>query len=581
MAACEFDLVIRNGTVVDGSGSERFSGDIAVQGGRIAAVGQFAGRGAEEIDARDRVVTPGFVDIHTHYDGHATWTNLLEPSSQHGVTTVVTGNCGVGFAPCRAADRDSLVRLMEGVEDIPEPVMAKGLPWNWQSFPEYLDVLDQRSFDIDVATQVPHAPLRVFVMGERALQREPAKAEDVAAMQALVREAIGAGALGFSTSRSLNHKASDGTITPTYGAASDELAGIARGLASDGKFDGKGVLQFISDFDDIDSEFAIVRRMAQESGRPLSLSLLQMPHAPDRWRQVLDRVELARAAGEPIRTQVCGRPVGVLMSLEFSRNPFVDCAGYREVAALDLAARRTAMSEPARRSRILAEFDQICDADPFRLNRDFAKMYEMAEIPNYEPAPEESLAARAATASVSPSELLYEILVDRGGVIYIPAANYSGNSMDAIHQMLAHPASVLGLGDGGAHCNLLCDASMTTHMLVRWASGPANHHQGEGMMSLEQVVHALTARTSETVGLSDRGRIAPGLRADFNVIDIDRIGLVRPEAVADLPGGAKRLGQRASGYDATIVAGQVTRRGGIHTGALPGRLVRGSHAKLH
>jgi N-acyl-D-aspartate/D-glutamate deacylase len=577
LAASEFDLVIRNGTIVDGSGATRFCGDIAVSDGRIAAVGRFGGTGADEIDATDRVVTPGFVDIHTHYDGHATWTNLLEPSSQHGVTTVVTGNCGVGFAPCREADRESLVRLMEGVEDIPEPVMAKGLRWNWQSFPDYLDVLEQRRFDIDVATQIPHAPLRVFVMGERALQREPATAEDVAAMQTLVREAIGAGALGFSTSRSLNHKASDGTITPTYAAASDELAGIARGL----KQLGKGVLQFISDFDDIDSEFSIVRRMAQESGRPLSLSLLQMPHVPDRWRQVLDRVEQACAAGEAIRTQVCGRPVGVLMSLEFSRNPFVDCAGYREVAALDLASRLTALSDPARKGRILAEFDKVWDADPFMLNRDFAKMYEMAESPDYEPGPEESLAARAGSAGIQPSELLYEILVDRGGVIYIPAANYSGNSMDAIRQMLAHPASVLGLGDGGAHCNLLCDASMTTHMLARWASGPANQHQGDGMMSLEQVVHALTARTAETVGLADRGRIAAGLRADFNIIDIDRIGLARPEVVDDLPGGAQRLGQRATGYDATIVAGKVTRRGGIHTGALPGRLVRGLQAQLH
>jgi len=577
LAASEFDLVIRNGTVVDGSGGERFCGDIAVRNGRIAAVGRFSGKGVEEIDATDRVVTPGFVDIHTHYDGHATWTNLLEPSSQHGVTTVVTGNCGVGFAPCRAADRDGLIRLMEGVEDIPEPVMAQGLPWNWQSFPDYLDALEQRQFDIDVATQIPHAPLRVFVMGERALQRDPATQADVAAMQALVQEAIGAGALGFSTSRSLNHKASDGTITPSYAAASDELAGIARGL----KRDGRGVLQFISDFDDLDSEFAIVRRMARESGRPLSLSLLQMPNAPGRWRDVLDRVEEARAAGEPIRTQVCGRPVGVMMGLDLSANPYRDCAAYREVAGLKGTARRAALTEPERKSRLLAEFEAARSAAPVPFTRQYSMMYEFDSVPDYEPGADQTIAARAAASGVSPSELLYDVLVERSGVIYIPAANYDGNSMAAIRTMLAHPASVLGLGDGGAHCGLICDASLTTHMLARWADRGAAGCHGEGMMSLEQVVHSLTARTAETVGLTDRGRIAPGLRADFNVIDIDRIGLHRPEAIGDLPGGASRIGQRASGYDATIVAGKVTRRGGIHTGALPGRLVRGSQLQLH
>jgi N-acyl-D-aspartate/D-glutamate deacylase len=569
--ASDYDLVIRNGTIVDGSGGEPVVGDVGLRGGRIATIGSVAGVGAEEIDARHRIVTPGFVDIHTHYDGHATWTDRLEPSSQHGVTTVVAGNCGVGFAPCRAEDRDRLIKLMEGVEDIPEAVMSAGLPWTWQSFPEYLDRLDQRRFDIDIATQIPHAPLRVFVMGERAADRAPATAADIAAMRRLAREAVEAGALGFSTSRSLNHRASDGTITYSYAAASEELAGIARGVADTGR----GVLQFISDFDDLDAEFDIVRRMAAESGRPLSLSLIQMPHCPDRWREVLDRIEAARAEGAVIRAQVCGRPIGVMMALDFSRNPFVICSAYREVAGFDPQARLAALRDPERRGRILAEFAGFEDAEPFTLLSDFKKMYEMGEVPDYEPAAEDSLAARAARTRADPAALAYEILVDRGGVIYVPAANYAGNSLSAINRMLHHPASVLGLGDGGAHCGMICDASMTTHMLARWVKPGAAADDSDGM-SLQRVVRALTADTAAAVGLSDRGRIAEGMRADLNVIDMDRIGLMRPEAVADLPNGAKRLGQRATGYEATIVAGAVTYRGGEPTGALPGRLVRGA-----
>lgn len=568
--ASEFDLVIRNAYVVDGTGGEPFSGDVAVRGGRIAAVGEVAGMGREEIDARHRIVTPGFVDIHTHYDGHATWTDRLEPSSLHGVTTVVTGNCGVGFAPCRAGDRERLVRLMEGVEDIPEAVMSAGLPWNWQSFPDYLALLARRCFDVDVATQIPHAPLRVFVMGERAAEKAPATLADIAAMRALAREAIEAGALGFSTSRSLNHRASDGTVTYSYAAASGELAGIARGVADAGR----GVLQFISDFDDLDAEFAIVRRMVRESGRPLSLSLTQFPHCPDRWRDVLDRIEAARAEGADIRAQVCGRPIGVMMALDFSRHPFIACRSYREVAHLDLPARLVALRDPQRRDRILREYAEFSDTGPFALLSDFARMYELDDPPDYEPAADASLAARATREGGTPAALAYAILVDRAGVIYIPATNYVGNSLAAVREMLAHPATVPGLGDGGAHCGMICDASMTTHMLARWVKSEGAADDGE-RMSLARVVRSLTADTAGAVGLNDRGIIARGMRADLNVIDMDRIGLSRPEAVADLPNGARRLGQRATGYDATIVAGVPTYRGGEPTGALPGRLVRG------
>lgn len=571
----DFDLVIRGGTIVDGTGAGRFCGDIAVADGKIAAIGQISGMGMEEIDARDRIVTPGFVDIHTHYDGHATWTNRLEPSSQHGVTTVLTGNCGVGFAPCRKEDRDRLVKLMEGVEDIPDAVMSAGLPWSWQSFPDYLDFLDQRSFDIDIATQIPHAPLRVFVMGDRAAGHEPATGDEIARMGELAKEAINAGALGFSTSRSLNHRSSDGTITYSYSAVSDELAGIARMLGESGK----GVLQFISDFDDIDAEFDIVRRMVSESGRPLSLSLLQMPHVPDRWRAVLDRIEDARSQGDAIGAQVCGRPVGVMMALNFSRHPFIPCQSYIEIANLDYRAKLSAMREPERRKRILTEYASFRDDGPFALLSNFANMYELDEIPDYEPAASASLQARAGREGRDPPELAYEILVDRESVIYIPAANYSANSLAPIREMLGHPASILGLGDGGAHCGLICDASLPTYMLARWVKpdGAANDSDG---MSLEAVVKALTADTADAVGLGDRGRLSVGMRADLNIIELDKIALHRPEAIADLPNGASRLGQRATGYDATIVAGAVTRRGGEATGELPGRLVRGPRGQI-
>jgi N-acyl-D-aspartate/D-glutamate deacylase len=564
-----YDLVVRGGTIVDGTGDEPFDGDIATRDGQVAAIGRNLGPGREEIDARDRIVTPGFVDIHTHYDGHATWTNRLEPSSQHGVTTVVTGNCGVGFAPCRQGDRQRLIRLMEGVEDIPEAVMSAGLPWTWESFPDYLDLLATRQFDVDVATQLPHAPLRVFVMGERAAEKAPATQADISRMSALAREAVEAGAFGFSTSRSLNHRASDGTVTYSYAAASEELAAIASGVAAAGR----GVLQFISDFDDLEAEFDVVKRMVRESGRPLSLSLIQMPHAPERWRAVLDRIEEARAEGYPIRAQVCGRPIGVMMSLDFSRNPFVLCSSFREVADLSGSSKLAALRSPERRARILAEYRGFSDNEPFALLSDFRKMYEFGDVPNYEPTPESSLLARAQRMGMEPAELAYDILVGREGVIYIPAANYHENSLSAVEQMLTHPASVLGLGDGGAHCGLICDASMTTYMLTRWVKR-GNHKDSKNAMSLEKVVKLLTSETATAVGLNDRGRIAVGMRADLNVIDLGAVTLLRPQAVADLPNGARRLGQRATGYDATIVAGTPTYMGGQPTGALPGRLVR-------
>jgi N-acyl-D-aspartate/D-glutamate deacylase len=565
--SARYDMVIRNGTIVDGSGQPRYDGDVAINDGRITAVGRIGGRGAEEIDARDLLVTPGFVDIHTHYDGHVTWASRLGPSSNHGVTTVLMGNCGVGFAPCRAEDRERLMSLMEGVEDIPETVMTAGLPWNWESFPDYLDSISTRRFDMDVAAHLPHAPLRVYVMGERAAAREPATPEDIVQMRDIARRAIEAGALGFSTSRSLNHKSSDGILTPTYAAGADELVGVAKGL----KDAGKGVLQLISDFDDVDAEFGIIRRMAAESGRPLSTTVLQLHHAPDRWRRVLDCIEQASDEGLRIKGQVCGRPAGVMMGLKLGRNPFMRTPGYREVAHLPHAELLAALRDPARRARILREMPgDVGDVERHVL-LNFAGLYDF-DADGYEPASDRSIAARAAAAGAAPAAYAYDLIISGAGdaVLYFPAVNYSGNSTAAMEAMMAHKDTLLGLGDGGAHCGLICDASLTTFMLERWSDA------GAGYMPLEQVIRRLTSETAGAVGLNDRGVIAVGSRADINVIDVDGLALGHPELVRDLPNGGGRIGQTARGYSATIVAGEVTYRDGAPTGALPGRLVRGA-----
>lgn len=566
----DYDLVVRGGDIVDGAGAAPYRGDVAVRGGRIAAIGQVDGRGAEEIDARGAIVTPGFVDIHTHYDGHATWTQRLQPSSQHGVTTVVTGNCGVGFAPCKPEDRMRLVHLMEGVEDIPEVVMSAGLPWNWVSFADYLDALAERRFDMDVATQIPHAPLRVFVMGDRAMTREPATVEDITRMSNLAREAVQAGAIGFSTSRSINHKAVDGTVTPSYAAAADELAGIARGVAEAGT----GVLQFISDFEDVEAEFEIARRMVRESGRPLSMSLMQLHHAPSRWRAILDRIEDANERGLEIRGQVAGRPIGLVQGFRLARNPFMGTPAFQEIAGMPDYQRIAALRDPDRRARMLAEFPGDMQPEALALLCDFSRMYEMDETVDYEPTADRSIAARAAAVGAGAADFAYDLMLadDGRGLLYMPGLNFADNDTAAMEAMLTSEHTVLGLGDGGAHVGLVCDASLPTYMLRRWSAA------GQGTMPLEKVVRALTSETADTVGLCDRGRIAIGLRADLNVIDLSRLALHKPKLVRDLPNGAGRLGQFATGYVATIVAGEITYREGVPTGALPGRLVRGARA---
>jgi N-acyl-D-aspartate/D-glutamate deacylase len=570
MAEHAHDLVIRGGSIADGSGAPLFEADVAVSGGRIAAVDHVAGRGREEIDARGKLVTPGFVDVHTHYDGQATWDSRLQPSSWHGVTTAIMGNCGVGFAPCRPGDRDRLVRLMEGVEDIPFPVLSQGLPWNWESYPDYLDALSRRSFDIDVGAQLPHAALRVHVMGERGANREPATPDDIAQMARLARAAIEAGALGFSTSRTLNHRDSEGNPTPTLTAAEDELVGIALGL----KAAGAGVLQFVSDFLDPVAEFELMRKLVERSGRPLSFSLLQGPQAPDKWRLLLEKTAEANAAGLRIKAQVASRPVGVLLGLELTMNPFSKNPVYREIAALPLEARVARLRDVEFRKRLL---DTPPSNEPgfarSALNN-WKNMFRMGADFDYEPPAELALATLAAAQGRSPEALALDAMLEGEGrgMLYVPFLNYADYSLDPAWEMLNDPNTVPGLSDGGAHVGMICDGSFPSYNLIHWTR---DRTRG-GRIALERMVQMQTSATSALIGLADRGLLRAGMRADINVIDYDRLRLKPPVVAHDLPAGGRRLMQGANGYVATIVAGAITYRDGEPTGALPGRLLRGT-----
>ena len=563
------DLVLRGGTIIDGTGGESFEGDVAITNGVITEVGSVSGKGVEEIDARGQVVTPGFVDIHTHYDGQATWTGAISPSSLHGVTTVVMGNCGVGFAPCRPDDHDRLIRLMEGVEDIPFPVLAEGLPWNWESFPDYLDSLSSTHFDADICAQLPHAALRVFVMGDRGANREPATPEDIQQMRALTTEAIRAGAIGFSTSRTLNHRTSDGQPTPTLTASEEELAGIAQGVADAGR----GVLQFVSDFDDPEKEAAMLRRIVETSGRPLSVSLAQADVAPNGWRRLLSAIEQAVEDGLPMRAQVAPRPVGVLLGFELTLNPFSAHPTYREISNLPFEDRIALLRDPDFRKRLLS--DEPDTDNPFlnAMLRSFGKIFQLDAPVNYEPTADRTLEAIAARRGVSPEQAALDLMLEREGrgMLYLPFLNYAGGSLDPSHDMMLSPATLPGLSDGGAHVGMICDGSFTTTMLTHWVRDRTRGPR----IPIEHIVQRQARATAEWIGLNDRGLIAPGYRADLNVIDTANLTLHLPEVTYDLPAGGRRLMQRATGYTATILKGQITHRNGDPTGARPGRLVRG------
>jgi N-acyl-D-aspartate/D-glutamate deacylase len=563
------DLVIRGGLVVDGTGAPASERDVAIAGERIAAVGGDVGAGRRELDARGLLVTPGWVDVHTHYDGQATWDPYLSPSGWHGVTTVVMGNCGVGFAPARPDRHPWLIGLMEGVEDIPGTALAEGIRWEWESFPEYLDALERMPRALDVAAQVPHGAVRAYVMGERGAKNEKATPEDIAGMAAIVREAVAAGAVGFSTSRTLLHRAVDGEPVPGTFASEDEILGIGRALGELGR----GVFELASDLAPEERELDWMRRLALETRRPVTFACLQNDAKPDQWRRLLVAAEKCAAEGARVVPQISARPTGLLMGLEGTAHPFLAHPAYREVAHLPLAARVAALREPERRRRLVTE--PVKHELPILafISTAFFRLFPLGDPPDYEPDATKSVAAIAAREGRAPQEVALDLLLERDGraLLYFPLLNYANGDFEPIREMLEHPETVVGLSDGGAHCGIICDASAPTFLLTHWVRDRARGAR----LPLERMVHAQTRRTAELYDLRDRGVLAPGMRADVNGIDLGELRLHAPEMRFDLPGNGRRLVQRVDGYRFTLCRGAVTYEGGEATGALPGRLVRG------
>ncbi|GHD01056.1 N-acyl-D-amino-acid deacylase family protein [Novosphingobium pokkalii] len=558
----EFDLVIRGGTVVDGRGGAPFAADLAITDGIIVDIGRIDGRGRKEIDAQGAYVTPGFVDVHTHYDGQVTWESTLSPSSNHGVTTVVMGNCGVGFAPTRSADHELVIKLMEGVEDVPEVVMAEGVPWNWETFPEYLDALDEREADVDFATQIPHSPLRVFVMGERGANIEPATEEDLARMRDLVAEAVRAGALGVSTSRNLFHRFRSGELAPSVGVHERELLELGRGLGDAGS----GVFQLIPYLHGApEDEIRIFGEIAEASQRPINYSLIAFG---DNWQKYVDGVQKLVDRGLDVRAQFMARPIGMLFGLDLSFHPFCLNPSYRPLANLPLAEKVARMRDPELRARILSE--QPEDPNPGFVETVQLKgtLYFMDESANYNFGDKDNLMLKAEREGRPVDEVIYDALLeDDGHAILCRYAADLNTYLKNTAGFFGGPLTIPALGDGGAHYGMICDAAFTTYLLEQ--------RVGQLGVTLPHAIQSITSRAAESVGLLDRGVLAPGYKADVNVIDMNRIKLHRPVVKADLPAGGKRLTQRSDGYLATIVSGTVTYERGEPTGALPGRLVRG------
>ncbi|MBX6373545.1 MAG: amidohydrolase family protein [Acetobacteraceae bacterium] len=564
--------VIRGGTIVDGTGRPAFTGDVALDGDRIVQVGGKAGPGRREINADGLLVTPGWVDVHTHYDGQATWDPELSPSSWHGVTTVLFGNCGVGFAPVRREHREELVRLMEGVEEIPGIVLAEGLKWNWESFPDYLDALAAIPRAIDVGAQVPHHPLRVYVMGERAIRREKATAEDIAEMSRLTEQALRAGAFGFTTSRTNSHKTPDGEMVPGRYSEVEELLGIGRALGRVGH----GAFGMNSDFDIEIEELEWLTRLGKETGRPVWFLLTDRPTDTERWQRLLEGVRRARAEGAMVTAQVAGRPVGVLLGADTALNPFSIRPSYQALLKLPIEERMKRLRDPAVRAQVLSEApseELVSRLSQFRqhITRRWHRMFILGDPPDYEPRASESIAAIAEREGRTPDEVAYDYLA--GGAdrfLFFPVTGYNVDNHDVIHEMLTNEATLLGLSDGGAHCSSIIDASMPSFMLTHWTRDRSRGPR----LPLEFVVKRQTSEPAAFYGLNDRGVLAPGKKADVNILDYAGLRLHAPEVRYDLPAGGRRLVQRVDGYKATFASGVPIFEDGEFTGALPGKLVR-------
>ena len=559
------DMVIRGGNVVDGTGASAINGDVAITDGLITEVGKVDGRGRREVDAAGLAVTPGWVDIHTHYDGQVTWDPQVTPSSWHGVTTVVMGNCGVGFAPVRADGHDFLIELMEGVEDIPGTALHEGMDWQWESFPEYLDALDRTPRVLDIAAQVPHAALRAYVLGERA--HDDATSDEISVMAQLTREALEAGAAGFSTSRTMLHRSRHGLVPGTR-APIDELMAIgdAVGLA------GHGVFQLIDDGSPVGEVGQWMAEIARRSGATVTYSLAQTPADPLAYRAALASAAAAAAEGLRIVPQVPCRPTGMMFGLQSSLHPFITHPTYRTISKLPLAERVAILRRPDIRAALLAEEPSTASPIAKALMSRWSRIFPLGDPPDYEPAAETSVAAVAARESRRPEEVALDWMLERDGTAFLfaPLASYEHNNLDAVREMMLHPNAVLGLSDGGAHCGLICDVSMPTTLLTHWVR---DRNRGE-LISLEQAVHLQTGRTASVYGFDDRGTLQPGKRADINLVDLENLRLHAPEMIFDLPAGGRRLVQRADGYRATFVAGEQTYADGEPTGLTPGRLVR-------
>jgi N-acyl-D-amino-acid deacylase len=565
------DLVIRGGTVVDGTGAPAREADVALDGARVVAVGAGVGAGRREIDARGKLVTPGWVDIHTHYDGQVTWDPYLTPTGWNGVTTVVMGNCGVGFAPVRPDQHEYLIQLMEGVEDIPGTALAEGIRWEWESFPQYLDAIEKMPRGLDVAAQVPHGALRTYVMGERGAKNEKATAADVVEMARLVREALVAGALGFSSSRTILHRAKDGEVVPGTTASDEELFGIGRAMGAAGH----GVFEVASDLAPEGEELAWMSRLSRETGRPVTFACLQTPADPDQWRRLLRACETDAAQGGRIVPQVAQRPAGLLLSFETLVSPFLFRPAFQALLALPPAELRAKLRQPEVRAAIVRDVPNTSNLPGVAtlIASAWHMIFPLGDPPDYEPGPEKSVAAIAARSGKTPDEVAFDLLLERDckAMLYLPLLGYANGDFEALREMMMHPQAVFGLSDGGAHCGVICDASAPTFLLTHWVR---DRKRGP-RIPLEHAVAGQTRRTAELYGLCDRGALVPGWKADVNVIDLDRLHIHAPEVVYDLPASARRLVQRIDGYDWTIVSGRVTYEKGEPTGALPGRLLRG------